>query len=94
MARGLRDLSMGLVQVWATDGTIWLLPAYVFTDAQGAKYPVLAVDSSYLDLPGASGSTGPAVGSTGSGGGSTDPGAPATAVVQTAMVDSGPKPIN
>lgn len=83
----LTEVSLGLVQIWAADGTIWLLPAFIFGDGQGTQIPILAIDGDFLQLPGTSGAP------------TTDAVVPATAVVPTAMVDptvvdSGPKPVN
>ena len=39
---------------WEADGTVWLLPAYTFLDADGGRYTVPAVTDEYLvmdDLP-------------------------------------------
>ncbi|MFM8266946.1 MAG: hypothetical protein ACKOA2_02890 [Ilumatobacteraceae bacterium] len=47
----LVSVELGLTQVWDTDGTVWLLPAYVFTDADGGNYSVLAVTDEYIVVP-------------------------------------------
>lgn len=47
----LTAATLGLTMVWAQDGTIWLLPAYTFTDADGGQYTVVAVDDAFVDLP-------------------------------------------
>ena len=44
-------MRMDLTMVWDADGSIWLLPAYTFTSADGGEYTVVAVDDSLLDLP-------------------------------------------
>ncbi len=48
----LTGVRLDITTLWAQDGTIWLLPAYTFTDGQGGQYTVIAVDEAYLDLPG------------------------------------------
>jgi hypothetical protein len=45
----LTKVALGLTTVWAQDGTVWLLPAFVFTAADGGQYTVVAVDEKYLD---------------------------------------------
>jgi hypothetical protein len=35
--------------VWAADGTVWLLPGYAFTGADGMMANVLAVEDQYLE---------------------------------------------
>lgn len=47
----LVSVELGLTQVWDADGTVWLLPAYVFADADGATYSVLAVTDEYIVVP-------------------------------------------
>jgi len=42
-------VALGLTTVWAQDGTVWLLPAFVFTATDGGQYTVVAVDEKYLD---------------------------------------------
>jgi hypothetical protein len=49
----LNGVHLDITAVWAQDGTVWLLPAYTFTDGNGGQYTVIAVDEAYLDLPGA-----------------------------------------
>lgn len=44
----LTGVTKVLMQWWSADGTVWLLPAYRFTDPDGAWYPVLAVTDEYL----------------------------------------------
>ena len=43
--------TMGLTQIWDADGTVWLLPMYVFTTADGGEWSVIAVDDSFIELP-------------------------------------------
>ena len=45
------DVRLGLTSYWDADGTVWLLPSYEFTDADGGIWPVIAVDEAYLDIP-------------------------------------------
>lgn len=47
----LVSVELGLTQVWDADGTVWLLPAYVFADADGGTYSVLAVADEYIVVP-------------------------------------------
>lgn len=44
----LTGVTQVLMQWWSTDGTVWLIPAYRFTDADGGWYPVMAVTDEYL----------------------------------------------
>jgi hypothetical protein len=37
--------------VWDSEGTVWLLPAYAFTDDQGGSYSVIAIDDAFIELP-------------------------------------------
>ncbi len=37
-----------LEQVWAEDGTVWLLPGYQFNGADGGLYSVIAIEDQYL----------------------------------------------
>ena len=37
-----------LEQLWATDGTIWLLPGYGFDSTDGGRYTVMAVEDQYI----------------------------------------------
>lgn len=39
-----------LEQVWAADGTVWLLPGYAFDAADGGRYTALAVEDQYLQI--------------------------------------------
>ena len=45
---GVRD---DLTMVWDADGTVWLLPAYAFTDDQGGTYSVIGIDDAFIVLP-------------------------------------------
>jgi hypothetical protein len=45
----LTKVALGLTTLWAQDGTVWLLPAFVFTGTDGGQYTVIAVDEKYLD---------------------------------------------
>jgi len=47
----LTGVKMGLTMIWAADNTIWLLPAYEFSSADGGQYTVIAVDDSFIQLP-------------------------------------------
>ncbi len=47
----LTGVKMGLTMIWAADNTIWLLPAYEFSAADGGQYTVIAVDDSFIQLP-------------------------------------------
>jgi hypothetical protein len=40
-----------LEQLWADDGTVWLLPGYAFDGDDSGTYTVIAVDASYLEGP-------------------------------------------
>lgn len=44
----LTDPEAALEQVWAADGTVWLLPAYRFATSDGGVVSVLAVEDQYL----------------------------------------------
>lgn len=44
----LTGVGASLEQVWAADGTVWLLPGYAFTGAEGMIATVLAVEDQYL----------------------------------------------
>ena len=39
---------LGVAQYWQADGSLLILPAYVVTGADGSRWSVLAVDSSYV----------------------------------------------
>ena len=45
------SVSMELTTVWGEDGTIYVLPAYSFTAADGTTATMVAVGEEYLDLP-------------------------------------------
>ena len=65
----LTGVKEDLTTVWATDGTVWLLPAYTFTSDDGGTYTILAVDDSYVQtdaVPVAEPATGGAEPATGS----------------------------
>ncbi|MEY2444929.1 MAG: hypothetical protein QOE00_1509, partial [Ilumatobacteraceae bacterium] len=47
----LNSVKNDLTMVWATDQTIWLLPAYTFGSADGGAYTVLAVADSFIQQP-------------------------------------------
>ena len=42
---------LGVTTIYDVDGTVWLLPAFVFGNANGEEYTVIAVDGAYLDIP-------------------------------------------
>lgn len=42
---------LGLTMLWDTDGTVWMLPAFLFATQDGGEYAVVAVDAQFLDLP-------------------------------------------
>lgn len=44
-------VKLDTTMIWAADGTIWLLPAYTFSSADGGQYTVVAVDEAFLDIP-------------------------------------------
>lgn len=44
----LTEVTPSLEQVWADDGTVWLLPGYLFGGDEGAMASVLAVEDQYL----------------------------------------------
>ena len=39
-----------LEQIWAADGTIWLVPGYGFDSAEQGIYSVIAIDDSFIDV--------------------------------------------
>lgn len=47
----LTGVRLDVTMVWADDGTVWLLPAYTFTSADGGEYTVIAVDDQYIAQP-------------------------------------------
>jgi hypothetical protein len=49
MVIDLNQVTSSLEQVWAADGTVWLLPGYSFTGADGMMANVLAVEDQYLE---------------------------------------------
>jgi hypothetical protein len=44
----LTNARASLEQVWAADGTVWMLPGYAFDAADQGMYSVIAVDDQYL----------------------------------------------
>jgi hypothetical protein len=49
----LTSVKPDLTMQWATDGTVWLLPAYTFGSADSGQYTVIAVDDAYIQQPAA-----------------------------------------
>ena len=47
----LTDVRLDLTMQWDVDGTVWLLPAYAFSDADGGIYTVIAVADEYIQQP-------------------------------------------
>ncbi|MFZ9629982.1 MAG: hypothetical protein ACO3C1_11595 [Ilumatobacteraceae bacterium] len=47
----LTSVHLGSTMVWDADGTVWLLPAYVFSGTDTGDVTVIAVDEHYLDIP-------------------------------------------
>lgn len=47
----LTGVTTGFTMVWDADETVWLLPAYTFTDDQGGQYSVIAIDDAFIELP-------------------------------------------
>jgi hypothetical protein len=47
----LTDVRLDLTMQWDVDGTVWLLPAYAFSDADGGVYTVVAVTDEYIQQP-------------------------------------------
>ncbi|MFM7253524.1 MAG: hypothetical protein ACKO27_10730 [Ilumatobacteraceae bacterium] len=47
----LTSVELGLTQVWDADGTVWMLPAFVFGSADSGDITVIAVAEDYLDIP-------------------------------------------
>ena len=45
----LDAVAPSLEQVWAADGTVWLLPGYTFTGPEGSMASVVAVEDQYLE---------------------------------------------
>jgi hypothetical protein len=54
----LTGVSAGYAELWATDGTIWLIPSYAFTSADGGQWVVYGIADQYLDFTSVDGSTG------------------------------------
>jgi|GEM_PF-275341 len=46
----LRDPQPALEQLWSSDGTIWLVPAYSFTADDGGRYTATALPDEYLEI--------------------------------------------
>lgn len=46
----LTKVRVELTQVWDTDGTIWLLPSYVFSTKDQGEYSVLALADEYIEF--------------------------------------------
>ena len=44
----LTGVTEDLTMIWATDGTVWLMPAYTFTASDAGQYQVPAIDDSFL----------------------------------------------
>ena len=47
----LTGVTTGLTMVWDAEDTVWLLPAYTFTDDQQGQYQVIAIDDAFIELP-------------------------------------------
>ncbi len=47
----LNSAKVDLTMVWDVDGTVWLVPAYTFSDVDGGSYTVIAVDEEFVTLP-------------------------------------------
>jgi hypothetical protein len=54
----LSNPTMSLEQIWAVDGTVWLLPGFAFTSDDGGTYSIIAVEDQYLDTASADVPTG------------------------------------
>jgi hypothetical protein len=46
----LTAVKPSLEQLWASDGTVWLLPGYAFDAADGGLYTVIAVEDQYIQV--------------------------------------------
>jgi hypothetical protein len=46
----LVDVRADLWWVWDTDGSVWLLPAYTFTDTEGREHTVPAVTDEFIEV--------------------------------------------
>ena len=44
----LTNAKPSLEQLWAQDGTIWLMPGYSFDSSDGGTYSVIAVEDIYI----------------------------------------------
>lgn len=47
----LVGVHLGLTMVWDVDGTVWLLPAYVFTTAEHGEFAVVGIEDGFIELP-------------------------------------------
>lgn len=47
----LSGVQLSLTMVWDVDGTVWLVPAYTFSAADGGEFTVIAVDEQFVTLP-------------------------------------------
>lgn len=47
----LVGVHLGLTMVWDVDGTVWLLPAYVFTTSDGGEFAVVGIEDGFIELP-------------------------------------------
>lgn len=47
----LVGVHLGLTMVWDIDGTVWLLPAYVFTTAESGEFAVVGIEDGFIELP-------------------------------------------
>jgi len=47
----LASCAIERMPVWAADGTVWLLPSYLFTADDGGHYSVIAIDDRFLQPP-------------------------------------------
>jgi hypothetical protein len=46
----LTKVRVELTQVWDTDGTVWLLPSYVFSTKDQGEYSVLALADEFIEF--------------------------------------------
>jgi hypothetical protein len=46
----LTAVAEGLWSLFGVDGTVWLVPSYVFTSDDGAQYPVLAIPADLIEI--------------------------------------------
>jgi hypothetical protein len=47
----LTGVTTDLTMIWDAEDTIWLLPAYSFTDSNGGVYQIIAIDDSFIEFP-------------------------------------------